>query len=490
MENPTPDPSETGRLSESLAAILPSLEAFNQFDGSDNAGRDRANWTALLDRSLPQSGAGLDEVLRELSEIVIPNGLRNGAPGFSGWVTTAPTTSAVAATLASTVAGSQRYWIQAFHHLEAVALRWLAELLCLPAEHAGVFVSGGSVANLIGLGAARQFVFEKAGIDPARDGLAGDRRWRIYASSEVHHVVTRAAGVLGLGRSNVCAVKTGTDLRIDVAALREQLLTDRNDGILPVAIVATAGTVNTGVIDPIEAMADLAAEFGVWLHVDGAYGLPGILDPRVVDLFRGVERADSVAVDPHKWLAVPVGCGATFVRNRGLIGRAFTMETAEYLEGSVSDGPVDSPFDDFGETYFHWSVEQSAPSRGVQVWAVLREIGADGMRARVVRDNSFARQLADHVQADNRLELLADPVLSICCFRYRRPGFDEERLATVNGAIMRQLRADGVCVPSATTVNGRYAIRPCFINPRTTARDVEELARRVRRHGDELSTAV
>jgi aromatic-L-amino-acid decarboxylase len=443
---------------------------------------------AALNQPLPERGVGLDQVLRELAETIIPYGLRIGSPGFCGWVTTAPTTAGTASSLAATVAGSQRYWVQPFNYLETIALRWLAELLGLPSDWQGVFTSGGSVANLIGLGAARQHAFERIGHDPARDGLPPDSRWRIYASSEVHHVVNRAAGVLGLGRRAVASIAVDTAQRMDLDHLRKALEADRARGILPVAFVASAGTVNTGAIDPIEQIVEIASKNDAWLHIDGAYGLFGVLDSRVAPLFRGLERADSVTVDPHKWLAAPVGCGAVFVRDQALLGRAFTMEPAEYLEGAVGvgTGQVQSPFDDFGELYHHFGVEASTPSRGVQVWAILREIGAEGMRERVMRHNDFARHLSSRVQEDDRLELLALPTLSICCFRYRPPQLEETELDELNAEIARRLRAEGAYVPSTTRVAGKLAIRPCYINPRTSLAEVNGLADRVRQIGDSL----
>ena len=194
------DAAQTGRLSEAIDRILPALEDFNRFQGQDLAGRQRSTWMADLNQPLPERGVALDQVLHELTETIIPYGLRIGSPGFCGWVTNAPTTAGTVAALAVTVAGSQRYWIQPFSYLEKVGLRWLAALLGVPTDLQGIFTSGGSVANLVGLGAARQRVFERIGCDPARDGLPPDARWRIYASSEVHHVVYRAAAILGLGR--------------------------------------------------------------------------------------------------------------------------------------------------------------------------------------------------------------------------------------------------------------------------------------------------
>lgn len=480
------DAAESARLAEAISTIMPTLERFNQFEGNDLAARERSVWTDALDEPLPKRGTGLDEVLHQLAETVIRYGLRIGAPGFSGWVTNAPTTAAVAAALAASVAGPQRYFIHAFNHLEAVALRWLGGLCGLPSELQGVFTSGGSTANLVGIGAARQRAFERLGRDPARDGLPSDVSCRIYASKEVHHVVGRSAGVLGLGRRAVATISVDADLRVDINHLSHLLKGDKDQGILPVAIVATAGTVNTGAIDPIEEMAEIASEYDTWLHVDGAYGLFGVLDPRVAPLFRGLEKADSVVVDPHKWLAAPVGIGAVFVRDRELLTRAFTQETAEYLEGLDRPGEVLSPFDNVGETYHEFGVEHSAPSRGVQVWAILKEIGVEGMRERVIRHNDFARHLAARVEADHRLELLSRPVLSICCFRYAPPYTNEEELNRLNEKITRRLRAETPYGPSTTRVNGKLAIRPCYVNPRSTLADVDGLLEEVRRIGDSL----
>jgi aromatic-L-amino-acid decarboxylase len=480
------DRADTTSLGKAIAGIAPALDTFNRFEGQDPAARRRSQWLAQLDGPLPTRGEGLDTVTRLLRDVVVPNGLRNGAPGFAGWITTSPTTSAVAASLAATVAGSQRWWVQSFNHLETVALRWLGELLGLPEELQGTFCGGGSSANIIALGAARQHAFERLGIDPARDGLPA-RQWRVYASTEVHHVVTRAAAILGLGRRTVRQIATDAALRIDVGALRRALDEDERAGIHPVAIVATAGTVNTGAIDPIADLLAIARERGIWLHVDGAYGAFGVLDPRVAPLFAGMAEADSIAVDPHKWLAAPLGTGAVFARDRARLGRAFTLEPAEYLEGAAAAGEPQSPFDDFGDLYHDFNLDQSAPSRGAAVWAVLLEIGAQGMRERVARHLDFARRVAELARADDRLEVLSEPVLSICCFRYRAPGRDEAALNTLNARIAQRLRAETPYVPSTTVVQGRFAIRPCFINPRTSLNDVEGMVAATRRIGDALA---
>jgi len=481
------DIAQTSGLIKAIETILPALERFLQFAKPERTVKERAFWSAQLDEPLPQVGAGAEAVLALLRDVVIPNGLRTGDPGFSGWVATMPTTIPTAANLAGVVSGSAYQCIQAFNLLESQALRWLAELVGLPSTYQGLFTSGGSVANIVGLGAARQYAAERLGIDPARDGIESVAKPRIYASTEVHHVIFRAAAVLGLGRRAVVTIPTDQALRIDMEALQERISLDRATGCTPMAVVANAGTVNTGAVDPLPELEKLCHEQNIWLHVDGAYGLFGVLDPQVTSLYGDLSLADSLVVDPHKWLAAPIGCGCVFVRDASLLERAFTLEPAAYVEESqpvyAGNALLTSQFDDFGNLFHHFGVEQSAPSRGVQVWAILKEIGAEGVRARICRHNGYARHLAERVQASPCLELMSPVILSICCFRYvpspLRGRVDREAtelLNRLNRMILSRVRARGRCIPSATTVHGAFVLRPCYINPRTTLTDVEALA--------------
>lgn len=470
------DPARIDELSAAVAHILPALEAFTRFDGPDLAAR-RSIWQAALNEPLPQQGVGASAVLDALTQTVIPYGLRTGAPGFSGWVTTMPTIVPAIASFAGCLTAPQRWWASPGNFLEELALRWLAELLDLPSTFQGVFVSGGSTANLVGLGAARQHAGERRGIDPSAEGVGGLHSPRVYASTEVHHVVLRALGVLGLGRKAMRIVPVDQDRQLDVAELTAMLEADIKAGFTPVAVVASAGDVNTGAVDPIAEIGQVAREHDVWLHVDGAYGAFGVLDERVRPLFGGWSNVDSLAVDPHKWMAAPVGCGAAFVRDRDLLGRAFTVEPADYLEGAPpGQGDTGSPFDELGYEFHNFGVEQSAPSRGLAVWAILKEIGASGMKERVTRHLNCARHVAQRVRQSGELELLAEPVLSICCFRYRPEALkDETALDALNAEILSEVRSRGRCTPSSTRVDGRFAIRPCFINPRSTLADADAL---------------
>ncbi len=469
-----PDTAATDALGDSLARLLPGLEAFTRFEGPDPAAR-RTLWRTALDEPLPETGAGREAVLETLRSVVVANGLRIGAPGFSGWVTTMPTIVPVVAQLAGALANPQRWWASPGNFLEVLALGWLARLVGLPDHFEGSFTSGGSTANLLGLAAARQHAGESRGFDPGLEGLGRLVEPRVYASTEVHHVVHRACGVLGLGRRALRLVRIDADRRPDLGALERAHDEELAAGRTPVAVIASAGDVNTGVVDPIDAMREIAHARGVWLHVDGAYGGFGVLDPRVAPLYGDLSRVDSFAVDPHKWMAVPIGCGAGFVRDGGLLARALTLEPAAYVEmAATGTGDLGSPFDERGEGNPDFSFDHSAPPRGLTVWAALKEIGASGMRERVVRHHDCARRVAERVRAHPELELLVEPVLSICCFRVKPKGVsDEAALDALNEKVLLRVRARGRAVPSHTRLNGRFAIRPCFINPRTTLADAD-----------------
>jgi aromatic-L-amino-acid decarboxylase len=474
---------ETARFAELLARIGKGLDEFVEFDHPD-AVATRGRWDALADEEVPDVGLGVDQVADELLQVVIPGGTRIPDPGFWGFITTGTTTAPVLAATAAMVAAPQRGMITAFNRLEERALEMLGQLCGLEPHMKGVFVSSGSVANLIALGAARQFAFEQVGHDPAAHGV--DRPTAIYASSEVHHTVHRAAAVLGLGRSSVRSVPTDARQRMDVAALEALITDDRRNGMLPVCVVATAGTTNTGAIDPLRAAGEVARSHGIWFHVDGAYGLPGILDERVADRFDGLQLADSAIVDPHKWLAAPTGIASAFVRDRDLLVRAFTQEPAAYLEGSfATDGKVVMSADSIGIPYADMAVELSSPPRGITVWSILREQGMDGLRSRIRQDNDYARRVAEFATNHPRLENLTEPELSVACFRYVGDGIAD--LDDFNNRLMRRLWRETRWTPSATRVGGVFALRPCFINPRTQPSHVEDFLSAVVRLGDEMA---
>jgi len=464
------------------------LDEYLKFEHPD-ALHPSKRWREYLDMALPREGVGIQRVVNELVEHVIPNGSAVARPGFCSFITTGGASASTLASTAASIASPQRYGLTAFNFLEALSLEWLAEMFGLK-QMQGVYSSGGSVANLLALGAARQSAFERIGRDPAADGV--DRPVALYVSTEAHHTIQRSAGVLGIGRRAVRAIACDAEGRMRVDELERSLARDSRSGILPLAVVANAGTTNRGAIDPLLAIAEIAQARGIWFHVDGAYGLPGMLDERVAPLFAGLEHADSVIVDPHKWLGAAVGVAATFVRDRELLRRAFTQEPADYLEGSVEQAATSKPrfehsLDDFGVPYYDMGVELSAPSRGVVVWALLREIGLAGMTARIRRHNEMAAYVAQVAREHENLELLQEPSLSICCFRYVAPNVKD--LDLLNQRLRRRLIRDNQSLPSTTRVNGQLALRPCFIGARTELSHARALVADVLRIGRELSAS-
>jgi aromatic-L-amino-acid decarboxylase len=482
----TSDAAEAGRLTEATHAILPALERWQEFADVTGPARRRESWRAALDMPLPDKGAGAEATLAELADWVVPNGLPIGAPRFTGFITTGPSTVPAVAQFAAALASPQRYAVSAFNLLEDVSLRWLAETCGLDQPVAGVYSSGGSVANLLALGAARQAAFERLGVDAGRDGLPPGVRGRIYASSETHHTIQRSAAVLGLGRDAVRVVPVDGHQRIRADRLAEMVEADVAAGDVPIAIVGIAGTTNTGAIDPLDALADIAERHGTWLHVDGAYGLPAAGFGELAGRFAGVRRAQSWIVDPHKWLATGVGCAATYVRDPRFLLGGFTQTPAAYL-AMPGHGAVASPFEDFGVHYDDMGVELSAPPRGVLVWAVLREIGRAGLHERIGRHIRYARRLTELARRHPRLEALTEPQLSIACVRYRpeRP-LGDAGLDELNEELLRRLWRSTGFLPTSTVVDGRFAIRPCFIGVRHAEDDVDGLAESLVDLGDAL----
>ena len=477
--------AETGNLQVLLSELGAGLDEFLRFKHPDALCK-QSSWKKALDIPLPHQGIGIKQVNREIISQLIPNGSPVPKPGFSAFITTGSTSASTLASAAASVASPQRYMCTAFNFVEELSLQWLAEM-CGIGGMQGVYSSGGSVANLIALGGARQSAFERIGYDPSADGV--NRPVRIYASEECHHTIQRSGGVLGIGRNSIRPIACDNSGRMRINVLQRALEADKAAGILPMAIVANAGTTNTGAIDPLRSMGEIAAENAIWFHVDGAYGLPGILDERVSHLYKGLELADSVIVDPHKWLGASVGVAATFVRDRQLLYRAFTQEPADYLEGSVepdhdSDGNIEHSLDDFGIPYFDYGVELSSPCRGVVVWALIREIGVEGMRQRVKRHNDMARCIAQRANAHPQLEVLSEPTLSVCCFRYVSSRVTD--LDRLNQRLHRRLVRENEFMPSTTRVRGKLALRPCFIGARATQSQVDGLLDAVIRIGNEL----
>lgn len=428
-------------------------------------------------RSLPDEGLGAREALREILERGLPAATTTSGPRFFHWVTGGVTPAALGADWLTGLLDQQAYaWLGSplGAELELVALDWLKEMFGLPADWDGVMVTGASMANFVGLASARQWWSERQGVDAAEEGLADLPPMPVLAGGYVHASAVKVLAMLGVGRRNVHRHVRDEAGRLDLEALEDHLRALDGE---PAVLVATAGEVNAGDFDPIDALADLAEEYRAWLHVDGAFGLFAALSPRTRHLVRGLERAHSVTVDGHKWLNVPYDSGYAFVHDRRYMSKAFAY-TADYLWDE------DDPRPGFG----HLGPESSRRARSLAVWATLRAYGRDGYRAIVERHLDLAQELAALVDAAPELERLAEVPLNVVCFRYDPGDASEQELDRLNTRLGKRILEDGRVFVGTTTYRGKVAMRPTLVNWRTRRQDVEffvevvrELAAEVRR---------
>lgn len=439
---------------------------------------DEAARTALLDGPLPAEGRPLDDLLAAIGRDVLPYPMGNGHPRFFGWVNSAPAPAGVLATLvASAMNPSSAGGDHADVHLERAVVRWIAELVGFPhPAGGGLLTSGTSMATIVCLAAARDRAARRAGVDVRADGLAALPPLVGYVTGETHSCVRKAAELLGLGSRHLRTVATGPDGRLDPAELRAAIERDRAAGLLPFLAVASAGTVGTGAVDPFEPIADLCAEQGLWLHVDGAYGAFGRLDPAIAHRYAGLERADSLALDPHKWLGVPVDCGCALVRDAGELRATFSL-VPSYLRDETA-GSL-GWFSEYG-------TEQTRPFRALKVWATIAHRGRDGLRQDIARCTALARKLGELVAADEELELLAEVQTSIVAFRHRAPGLDGPALDALNRELPAAVQRRGRVFVTGARLGEREMLRACLLNAATTEDDLRLLLAEVKAAAREL----
>ena len=441
---------------------------------------------ALIQEPLGEAGAGAEAILEHFRTAVLPHAMGNGHPRFFGWVNSPPAPIGIvadflAAALNPSCAGGDHAAI----YVERAAVRWLMELIGFPTDGSmGLLASGGSAATLIAL-AARHRAATEDGWDVRRDGLQRSRPPLIlYVSSDGHSCIQKAAELLGLGAELIHTVGTDDDGRMDPRTLRAAVAADRAAGRRPFCVAANAGTVSTGAIDPLDALADLCAAERLWLHVDGAYGAVGAAVPSRRARYAGLARADSVALDPHKWLSVPAECGAVLVRDGRLLREAFSLVPA-YLRTEPDRGFGGLPW------YSEYGIQQTRGFRALKLWMTLQHLGRDGVRDLVARHLALAAHLARLVDAAPDLERLAAVELSIVCFRYA-PGRlrgDHRALDALNKRVMEDVQASGRAFLTQATLGGHFALRACVLHYATTESDLAALVDVVRETGARLAAA-
>lgn len=427
---------------------------------------------ARLDAALPIKGSSFDELLETFRETIIPFSRQNAHPRMFGYVQSPGTpVAAFADLLASSLNANLTVWRSAPApvELERLTIDWVRQILGFNAEAGGLFVSGGSMANFAALAAARQ---KK---DAASDLL------RVYASRETHFSVAKAAALLGIGRDNVREVAVDERFKMRVDDLVAKIDADLKTGDVPFCVVANAGTVNTGAVDRLAEIRDVADRFQLWMHIDGSYGAFAVLAKSGKKLLAGMHRADSIALDPHKWLYLPVDVGCVIYRDPNIARAAFAHE-AEYTR--IIGEHADEAF-----AYWDYGPELSRRFRALKVWMVLKGVGLDALGEAIENNLACARYLESMVRSSEDFEMLAPVELSIFCFRHvpaQLKGQPAEAIDSFNERLLVALQRDGSSYVSNATIAGRFALRGCVLNYRTTLRDMEILLDDLRRVGRSL----
>ncbi len=457
------------------AALAPLLE--QRYQSPIVRPSTAADVGSLIDRSLPTDGQALEDLVSEISDAADQYPRRNTHPGFFGWAAPCglpsdPLAQAMVSVLQENVGG---YWSSPVGTtVERTVVGWLAALAGFPDDAEGVLLSGGSLSNLTGIAAALSRHF---GPTLKTRGLAGfiqESTPLIVCSDAAHFSIRRAATLLGVGTGNILSLATDDQFRLRTELL-EQALAEHAD---IACVVATAGTTNTGAIDPLDEIAETCARHGVWLHVDAALGGGGLMSSQLRPRYSGIERADSVTMDLHKWFFQSLDASLLLYRDAS-VARDLFVESSDYLHESGDATPEQYAF-------FHISPELSRRFRALPIYLSMRCYGIERLGRNVLHNVECAEYLAALIEADPALELVVAPQLCILCFRYRAENYDEPRIDALTNAIRDQVQLEGDYLMSSSQVHGRPVLRVCILNHATRAEHVEGLLAAVKRIGSAL----
>jgi aromatic-L-amino-acid decarboxylase len=433
---------------------------------------------ALLPESAPEEGVPFDEIFADFERIVVPGTTHWNHPRFFAYFATSSAPAAVLAeALAATLDVKAMLWrtSPAATELEEVMMRWLGRLLDLPPQWTGLIYDTASIAGFTVLAAAR----DALGLQIRERGMSGRElpAFRIYITGETHSHVEKAAIALGIGQENVVRVACDEAYRMRPEALRAAIEADEEAGLRPLAVVATVGTTSTTSVDPVAAIADVTRERDIWLHVDAAYAGPAAIIPEFRWMLDGVELADSLVLNPHKWMFVPMDLSVLFLKDESIIRRAFSL-VPEYLT-TPEAGVVN---------YMDYGLQLGRRFRALKLWFVLRHFGAEGIREQLRRHIALAQEFASWVNAEPGWEVMAPHPLSVVCFRYAPPGVVEAQRDALNAEILRAVNATGEAFLSHTKVDGHYALRLAIGNLRTQRADVEHAWKLLRGSAESTSS--
>jgi glutamate/tyrosine decarboxylase-like PLP-dependent enzyme len=433
----------------------------------------------LGQKSLPDEGRDAGQLLTEVATMLIDHSLFNGHPRFWGYITSsAAPIGFLGELLAAAINPNVGAWSLSpvASEIEHQAIRWIAEMVDYPTDCGGVLVTGGNMANFVGILVARHVKTQQKSSDDLRS-------LRLYASDETHTWIHKAVDMYGLGKESICWITTDSDQRIDLKILRQQIEKDKNDGLDPFMVIGTAGSVSTGVVDPLPELSKICKEQGLWFHVDGAYGAFAAALPDASTDLKGLKDADSVALDPHKWLYAPLEAGCALVRNVSVLRDTFSYHPPYYKFDEVKGEPAIS--------FVDYSPQNSRGFRALKVWLALCQAGRNGYIKMISDDIRLASRLYDIVKKTPELEAFTNN-LSITTFRYapETPDKSEEEresyLNDLNTALLTRLQEGGEAYVSNAVVNGKYLLRACIVNFRTDQKDIEALPGIILRLGKEV----
>lgn len=444
----------------------------------------RMEIASLFDESLPDEPQPLDSILREVEDRIFANSTLYLSPRFFGYINSGGNQASILAELLASALNqicALWHFSPAASEVERRVIRWIAEFIGYSPTARGCLLSGGSAGNLVGVAVARK---QKAQFDVVSLGMHAGPPLTVYVSKEGHASLDKAMVLLGMGRDHLRKIAVRDDFTIDLHALEKQVVEDRKNGYHPICLVGMAGTTNTGAVDPLGALADFCQAQELWFHVDAAYGGPAARTKAARTLFSGLDRADSIAVNPHKWLYVPAEAGCILVRNPAALRQTFQV-VADYLkkeDDTSADAPLD--FKDYGPQ-LHRSF------RALKVWMTFKAYGARRLQAAIESNIENMRYLADRIDESQDFVRLAPAPLSVVCFQYRtmdisRHG-DQDYLNELNGRLLDSLEKDGRVFLSGTNIHGRRVLRACSVNHRLRRQDVEFMLDVVREVGHSLA---
>lgn len=430
------------------------------------AGKSPAEIQELLEEPLPENPKNIESLLNETGEKVLKTITNSIGPRYFGYITGGGNQVAVLAEMIKASLNQNNLkWHSspASTELERLVMRWVAEFIGYPTSSAGVLLSGGSVANYNCLAVARKI---KAPVNISDEGIYGSDPMTVYVSEEGHSSFDKAMDMLGLGKNYLRKIPVNDQMCIDLDQLEKRIQADKNRGFHPICAIAVAGTTNSGAVDDLGKVAEICQRHDLWYHIDAAYGGPAAKVDGVSELFQGIEKADSVVVNPHKWLYVPFEAGGALVKNPDHLRKTFST-VPDYLKSDEQNG---------GRTdLMEYNLPLTKEFKALKVWMTIKAYGAKRIREEISSDIANANYLVSLIQENNNLELMAPAPLSIVCFRYNPGGLDPQKLNELNDHIIDIIESDGRVFLTGTKIQGKTALRTCFINHRTEKDDVDYL---------------